>query len=407
MSNRPYQSDDGQVTTDVRQQLPLHSLARWMVQNDELRSHFSMHPASAFLSDAALLGGSFQIRQFGFGQSNPTYLLRIPEASDFAVVLRRKPSAVAHPSAHALHREYAVLKALQRHNRRCPLEDQVPVPCPFSYCDDTSVVGAEFYLMQFVAGRIFTDSSMPSMSKEDRQQAFLSVMNVLANLHNVNIANVDLESFGKPGMYVERQLNRLVAVSRKQAQLSGTPAPEIERLARQLQQYAACCPNHLSLLHGDFKVDNLVFHPTRPRVIAVLDWELSTIGDSLCDVANLSMMYFIPHGRHTAMAGVGGLDLRALAIPPRTRLLRLYCDVRTSIDYDETYQWSTFYLAFLFFKNAVIVQGVAQRAKAGVASSAKANEVAKALPLILRMTQTMIDKEVRPAMASIIRTSRL
>eukprot|EP00529_Nitzschia_sp_RCC80_P022928 CAMPEP_0113515190 /NCGR_PEP_ID=MMETSP0014_2-20120614/40809_1 /TAXON_ID=2857 /ORGANISM="Nitzschia sp." /LENGTH=456 /DNA_ID=CAMNT_0000411735 /DNA_START=20 /DNA_END=1390 /DNA_ORIENTATION=+ /assembly_acc=CAM_ASM_000159 len=430
--------DSGQATTNVRQQLPINQLCRWMCQCEELKRHFSLHPASAYLCQqqqqqggggrrnnrninrrhhhdnaAQVLEDSLEIKQFGFGQSNPTYLLRveIPQGDqydcggDFMVVLRKKPNRIAHPSAHALHREFAILRALTKHNQNHPNdpEKHVPVPYPITYCRDTSVIGSEFYLMQFVKGRIFTDASMSEgMSPKARQYAFRDAVRVLANLHNVDIAKVGLDKFGKTGRYVERQLDRLVAVSQKQAQLSGTPEPQIEHLAEQLKYFAKSCPNYLGLLHGDYKIDNIVFHPTQPRVIAVLDWEMSTIGDCLCDVANLSMMYLMPRGKYVAMDGLAGLDLPSMGIPSRRELLDMYCNYRPSdiVSPTETIKWSTFYLAFLFFKNAVIVQGVAQRAKAGVASSAKANEVAKHLPLIIRMAQTLIDTQVRPTLDS-------
>jgi aminoglycoside phosphotransferase (APT) family kinase protein len=395
--------EDGQSTTSVRQPIDVPSLAEWMTKNEDLNRLFQFHPVSSFLSEAELLSRSMEVRQFGFGQSNPTYLIRIPEAEMFCAVLRRKPLSVAHPSAHALHREYQVLKALCRHNQSNPGR-VVPVPTPFAYCDDKHVIGSEFYLMEFVSGRIFTDSSMPGLTKAERRLAYSSVMSVLANLHNVDVRQVGLEMYGKGGKYVERQLRGLVAVSKRQAELSHTPAPDIEDLARQLQRYAGKCPNNLSLIHGDFKVDNLVFHPTEPKVISVLDWELSTVGDSLCDVANLSMMYLMPRHKLAAISGVAGLDLRSLAIPTRTELLKTYCEHRGGISFDETKKWAGFYLAFVTFKNAVIVQGVAQRAKAGVASSARAHEVAKALPVIIGVARTILDTEVRPVLQS---TSRL
>ena len=397
---------EGQATTKIRQAIDKLSLARWMVRNEDMKALLTFNPVFSSFSNESILCEALEIRQFGFGQSNPTYLLHIGnDEGRFSAVLRRKPSSVAHPSAHALHREFAVLKALQRHNRLNP-RHQVPVPRPYAYCKDKSVVGAEFYLMEFISGRIYTDSSMPGMSKADRKLAYEDVLSVMANLHNVDIDRVGLGNYGKGGKYVQRQLDRLKAVSRKQAELSKTPAPEIQHLARQLQNYAKDCPNRISLLHGDFKIDNLIFHPTEPRVIAVLDWELSTVGDSLCDLANLCLMYLMPRSKKSAVSGVANLDLKALSIPSRKQMLAMYARSRiksqsstTGISLEEIQKWSGFYLAFVTFKNAVIVQGVAQRAKAGVASSARANEVAKALPMICMMAQSILDTEVKPQLS--------
>ena len=188
------------------------------------------------------------LRQFGFGQSNPTYLLSFPKF-DFTAVLRKKPDKVAHASAHALHREFRVLKALLRHNQLKP-EEYVPVPVVYSYCKDHQVLGAEFYVMEFVVGRIFLDASMPGVTKSERQDAFADVTRVLACIHNVDIAQVDLHNFGQRGKFVNRQIRRLSEVSKKQSQLSGIPAPEIERLAEQLTEYAPYCPDRFGLLHG-------------------------------------------------------------------------------------------------------------------------------------------------------------
>jgi aminoglycoside phosphotransferase (APT) family kinase protein len=285
--------DQGQSTTKVRgQNLNVPNLCRWLCQDDALKSALPRKPEiKNYLNGCPKrLETIIQIRQFGFGQSNPTYLLII---DDFKAVLRKKPDKVAHASAHALHREFRVLKALRQHNEAYPLSS-VPVPMVYAYCKDKSVLGAEFYIMQFCEGRIFTDPKLPGMSSQDRMAAYQNIIQILANLHQVDYKTIGLEDFGGKGKepYVKRQLERLLMVSRKQSELSGTPLglPDIEAITSQLKGYVSDCPNPVSLLHGDFKVDNLVFHPTEPRVIAILDWELSTIGDSLCDVANLSMV---------------------------------------------------------------------------------------------------------------------
>ena len=394
---RKTQGAQGQKTTAVRQQLNIVNLSQWMAQEYNLKDAFAGKPVHSYLSSPSKLATKMEIRQFGFGQSNPTYLIKIKDA-DFEAVLRKKPDRIAHASAHALHREFRVLKALHQHNKQNP-QSIVPVPIPYAYCRDKNVLGAEFYLMEYVSGRIFTDPQLPGISSEERRIAYDNIVSTLANLHGIDYVKVGLEDYGKSDRYVERQIQRLLSVSRKQSELSNNPVPEIEEIATKLAKYAPSCPNHISLIHGDFKVDNLVFHPTEPRVIAILDWELSTIGDSLCDVANLSMMYFMPDNT-VGISGIAGLDLDSLAIPSRSRLMSMYCQSRPSISNEEAWEWSGFYLAFLFFKNCVIVQGVAQRAKAGVASSSVAHKVARLLPVIIQLTQTIIDQRVGTSLIS-------
>jgi len=398
--------DQGQVTTRVREALDVEALSNWMMLQPGLQK---LLPSSSSYTLA--------VQQFGFGQSNPTYKVTVEAqtGSKHHLVLRKKPVRVAHKSAHAIHREFRVLSALRRHNLSVMDDRKVPVPKVHAYCNDPKVLGSEFYLMEYVAGRIFTDPSLPGMNVLDRRAAFENILQVLANIHSVSLEETDLWDYGKQQSsgqgYVERQLESLMAVSQRQANLAGQPMPEaMVKIASKLNDYARHCPGKTTttLLHGDYKVDNMVFHPTEPRVIAVLDWELSTSGDALSDLANLSMMYFIPRNA-VGIAGLVGIrELGTLGIPSRRDLVLDYCRRRQDRvflmknptilpSFDTVWDWSGFYLAFLFFKNCVIVQGVAQRAATGTASSAQAASVAKLLPTILYLTETILRDHAPPS----------
>lgn len=266
----------GQSTTTIRQKLDLQKLAQWMSQQPNIQHLLGYSISSEILKHMA-------IRQFGFGQSNPTYFLSIEQTKSISTapvrwVLRKKPNKIAHKSAHALHREYHVLNCINEYNES--LTDQrkvIPVPKTIAYCTDEDILGAEFYLMEFVEGRIFVDPSLPTMAPSERKQAYADAVNVLANIHSIPIDTAGLGKYGKKGQYVSRQIRRLNLVAEQQSKHIG-PIEGLDEMKQILSMASKNCPDNVTLIHGDFKIDNLIFHPTLPKVIGVLDWELSTIG---------------------------------------------------------------------------------------------------------------------------------
>jgi aminoglycoside phosphotransferase (APT) family kinase protein len=312
------------------------------------------------LSHVAGFGGGGTLQKFGFGQSNPTYRLR-SESGQY--VLRRKPLGPLLPKAHAIEREYRVLHALRDSN--------VPVPKVLAFCDDNAILGAAFYIMDFVEGRIFYDQRLPGMAPHERVGIFDAMNATVASLHHAEPLALGLEDFGRPERFVERQ----VALWTRQYRASeGDRCEAMERLIEWLP--ANLPPEQPArIFHGDLRLDNMIFHPTEPRVIALLDWELSTIGDPLADFAYHCMVWRVGAD---LFRGFGDLDRAAMGIPEEADYVRLYCERtgRTEIPH-----WS-FYLAFSLFRVAAILQGVWRRSQDGQASSADAEIVgAKAHPL--------------------------
>jgi aminoglycoside phosphotransferase (APT) family kinase protein len=373
----------GQSTTNVRQDIDRESLIRWLKSQKEIVK---------CLDGITLNKDNMFVKQFGFGQSNPTYLITI---HNIKLVLRMKPKKVVHKSAHALHREFRVLNAITNFNKAVPERQRIPIPRPYCYCKDDSILGAEFYIMEFISGRIFVDPSFPGMTVHDRRAAYEDAVRVLANIHSIPFED-ELHSFGKKGTFVLRQIERLMHVAEMQAKTIG-PIEGIDSVANKLKLAAKYCPDKSALIHGDYKIDNLIYHPKEPRIIGVLDWEMSTIGDPYCDLANLQMIYFTRSAKENiGLSGVVGLDHNLLGIPSRDQMIHEYSKFNTNASEEEALSWKGFYTSFLFFKNAVIVHGVKQRSALGVASSPVATKIASMLPLIVRMTSEIWENEPPP-----------
>jgi aminoglycoside phosphotransferase (APT) family kinase protein len=304
--------------------------------------------------------GPLSIEKFKGGQSNPTYKLVTPQR---AYVMRSKPAPVAKllPSAHAIEREFRVMGALHG--------TDVPVANMHVLCEDESVIGRAFYVMEYVQGRVLWDQSLPDMSPAERGSIYDEMNRVMAAMHTVSPDAIGLQGYGKPGNYFERQIGRWS----KQYQASITQAiPEMDRLMDWLPRNIPAMARDdslVSVVHGDYRLDNLMFHPTEARVLAVLDWELSTLGHPLADFSYHCMSWHIEPGQ---FRGIGGLDLPALGIPSEADYIARYCE-RTGFASPQQLQadWN-FYLAYNMFRLAAILQGIAKRAEAGTASSAQA-----------------------------------
>ena len=318
------------------------ALAAWMAQH------------------VAGFAGPLSVEMFKGGQSNPTYKLITPTRS---YVMRAKPGPVAKllPSAHAVEREFAVMKGLAG--------TAVPVAHMYALCEDEGVIGRAFYIMEFVEGRVLWDQSLPGMGTAERGAIYDEMNRVISALHTVNFADRGLAAYGKPGNYFERQIGRW---SKQYVASITQPIVEMDRLMEWLPTHipaGARDESVVSIVHGDYRLDNLMFHPTEPRVLAVLDWELSTLGHPLADFSYHCMAWHIPPG---AFRGIGGLDVQSLGIPSEDEYIRRYC-ARTGLTTPDALKadWN-FYLAYNLFRIAAILQGIAKRVEAGTASSAQA-----------------------------------
>ena len=314
-----------------------------------LEAHLAEHVAG--------FRGPLTIEQFKGGQSNPTFKLASANAR---YVMRAKPGPAAKllPSAHAVEREYRVMDALARAD--------IPVPRMLLVCEDESVIGRAFFIMSFVEGRVLWDQSLPGFDAAGRRAIYDEMNRVLANLHRVDPAAVGLADFGRPGNYFARQIGRWT----KQYQAS-----ETEKIAA-MDELIAWLPANIppgdetTVVHGDYRMDNLIFHPTEPRILAILDWELSTLGHPLADFSYHCMSWHIQPG---SFRGIGGLDHAALGIPSEAQYIEAYCR-RTGRD--AIANWN-FYLAYNMFRLGAILQGIMKRYVDGTAASQQALDAGK------------------------------
>ncbi len=302
--------------------------------------------------------GPLQVEKFRGGQSNPTF--RVTAASG-VYVLRRQPPGKLLKSAHAVDREFRVLAALAG--------SDVPVPRVYHLCADRDVIGSLFYVMEYCDGRIFWDAAIPEVDRDERGAIYDEMNRVLAALHRVDIDTVGLAGYGRPGNYFRRQYERWTTQYRASQMRHIEP---MEDLVTWLDGNIPADDGRIAIVHGDFRLDNLIFDRRSPRALALLDWELSTLGHPFADVGYLCMQLRMPQNVGT-MSGLRGKDLAALGIPDESTYVARYCE-RVGIDGIDNFE---FYVAFSFFRLAAIVQGVAKRAAEGNASSENAAEVGR------------------------------
>ncbi|KNC99615.1 uncharacterized protein SPPG_05002 [Spizellomyces punctatus DAOM BR117] len=352
MFNQPG-NEHGQGTSAVREGM--------QIDVGKLTAYLQKHMPEGFRAP-------LEVRQFQLGQSNPTYFLK--DANSTRYVLRKKPpGTLISQTAHAVEREYKVLHALGTRTN-------VPVPKVYVLCEDKEILGTPFYVMEFLEGRIFSDNLLSTVPKQDRRAYYFSIIDTLARLHKAPFREIGLENYGKAGGFYERQIRRLLQVSNAQASVTdeaGEAVGPLYKLSSSIEWFKKnMVADEVTICHGDFKLDNVVFHPTQSTVIGLLDWELSTIGHPLSDLANLLLPFYTPG---VFPEGMAVMEMkRPLDIPEAEELVQEYCRL-TGRQYPIP-KWD-FCVAFAFFRLAVIAQGIAARIKRKQASSANARQAAK------------------------------
>ena len=312
--------------------------------------------------------GPLSAEKFSGGQSNPTFKIN---AASGVYVLRKQPPGELLKSAHAVDREFRVMSALAN--------SDVPVPDMYHLCEDQNIVGTIFFLMQHMPGRTLWNCALPDLDKTQRRQTYDEINRVLAALHDVNIDSTGLSDYGRPGNYYARQLKRWTSQYRA---CEFEKIKEMEWLIPWLHEHLPADDGRVSLVHGDFRLDNLRYHSDKPTVTAVLDWELSTLGHPYADLANHCMQQRLPTG-DGHLSGLAGVNLEQLGIPSETEFVEQYCKRR---NLDKIEHWN-FYLSFSFFRLAAILQGVAKRGHDGNASSDLAKELHKRVAPLASMAR--------------------
>jgi aminoglycoside phosphotransferase (APT) family kinase protein len=318
------------------------------------RQKFDLGALQAYMREhVAGFSGELAIEQFKGGQSNPTFKLT---AGGQRYVLRTKPGPAAKllASAHAIDREFRVMDALNKAG--------FPAARQYALCNDEAVIGRAFYIMEFVDGRVLWDQTLPGMTKAERAAHYDEMNRVIAQLHTIDYAAIGLEGYGKPGNYFQRQIDRWT----KQYKASETE--KIEAMDKLIEWLPHNIPagDETSIVHGDYRLDNMIFHPTEPRILALLDWELSTLGHPLADFSYHCMSWHIPPEQ---FRGIAGIDHKALGIPTEQEYIATYCERTGKTIRQEDFK---FYLAYNMFRMAGILQGIMKRYVDGTASSAQA-----------------------------------
>nr|WP_322047542.1 phosphotransferase family protein [Paraburkholderia sp. J67] len=331
-----------------------------------MSDHFDVETLTRYLA-AHVPGfqGPVTIEKFAGGQSNPTFLLT---AQSGRYVLRRQPPGTLLKSAHAVDREFRVLKALSA--------TPVPVAQALHLCEDREVIGSLFYVMSFEEGETFWDPALPELAVDQRGARYDALIETMAAMHNVDVEAVGLADYGRGGNYFARQIDIWTT------QYRAAQTDEIDAMEALIAWLPAHCPAETGkpvLVHGDFRIDNFIFQRGEPRVRAVLDWELSTLGNPLADLAYFCMCLRLP--RHGHIAGLAGLNRTALGVPSEEAIVAQYCRLRGIGAIDN---WN-FYLAFSFFRLASIAQGVKKRALGGNASNDKARQVGEMTGALAQM----------------------